>query len=66
MHILSYIPLHRTHFRTACQVLEQYCQYADGMHGRWAVKEDGHAEPSVRTMIKPLLNLFHGEKGSKK
>jgi len=48
------------------QVLAEYCQYADAMLGRWAVKGDGHMEPGVRTMIKPLLNLFHGEKGSKK
>ena len=30
--------------------------------GHWAVKADGHCDPSVRTLMRPILNLFHGEK----
>lgn len=33
---------------------------------RWAIKEDGHREPNARTLLKPVLNLFHGERGSKR
>lgn len=47
-------------------VLQQYAEYADGIQGRWAINDDGHQNPSVRAMMKPVLNLFHGEKGSKK
>lgn len=48
------------------QVLRDYAAYAGSMQGRWGVRDDGHQEPSVRAMMKPILNLFHGEKGSKK
>uniref|UniRef100_A0A7S3R3J5 DUS-like FMN-binding domain-containing protein n=1 Tax=Dunaliella tertiolecta TaxID=3047 RepID=A0A7S3R3J5_DUNTE len=48
------------------QVLSEYSKYADTMVGSWGCKPDGHKEPSVRTVFKPLLNLFHGEKGSKR
>jgi hypothetical protein len=48
------------------QVIRDYCKYADSMIGRWAVKEDGHKHPSVRVLIRPLLNLFHGERKSKR
>ena len=41
------------------EVLRTYAEYADGMIGRWCVKEDGHRVPSVRTMTKPLLGMFH-------
>lgn len=30
------------------------------------MKEDGYANPSVRTVLKPLLNLFHGERKGKR
>jgi hypothetical protein len=33
---------------------------------RWAIKDDGHRDPSARTLLKPALNLFHGERGSKR
>lgn len=48
------------------QVLADYCKYADPMLGRWFVKPDGHKSPSMRVLIRPLLNMFHGERGSKK
>ncbi|KIZ03210.1 tRNA-dihydrouridine synthase A [Monoraphidium neglectum] len=48
------------------EVLERYCEYSDGMLGRWAIKEDGHREPNARALLKPVLNLFHGEHGSKR
>lgn len=46
-------------------VLERYAAYAADAHGRFGVKKDGYANPSVRAMFKPLLNLFHGEPRSK-
>ncbi len=49
-----------------CQVLRDYAAYAAAMQGRWEVKPDGHQEPNVRALMKPILNLFHGEKGTKK
>lgn len=36
------------------------------MVGRWHVKDDGHRDPSVRTLLRPILNLFHGEQNCKK
>ena len=48
------------------QVLQDYCAYADPMIGRWHVKDDGHKHPNVRGLAKPLLNLFHGERGNKR
>ena len=33
---------------------------------RWRVREDGSVDPNVRAIIKPLLNLFHGEHGGKR
>jgi tRNA-dihydrouridine synthase A len=51
---------------SAClQVIERYCKYADGMVGRWFVNGNGYKSPSIRTLVKPLLNLFHGEKRNK-
>lgn len=48
------------------QVLRDYCTYADAMVGRWNVKDDGHKQPNVRALVKPILNLFHGERGNKR
>ncbi|KXZ44463.1 hypothetical protein GPECTOR_67g303 [Gonium pectorale] len=47
-------------------VIARYREYAEPMVGRWHVKADGHADPSVRTLMRPLLNLFHGEPGCKR
>jgi hypothetical protein len=48
------------------QVLEQYGKYADAMIGKWLVRDNGQKNPNVRTVFKPLLNMFHGERGSKR
>lgn len=40
------------------QVLEEYVEYADSVKGRY----NPH-RPSLRALIMPLINLFHGEKG---
>jgi hypothetical protein len=34
--------------------------------GRWQVKADGHQDPNIRLLVKPLLNLFHGDKGGRR
>ncbi|KAL3677004.1 hypothetical protein R1sor_026952 [Riccia sorocarpa] len=41
------------------QILEQYALYADSTMGRY-----GPHRPNIRTMLKPLLNLFHAEPGA--
>ena len=41
------------------QVLQAYATYADEMVGSWVVKADGYRAPSVRTLVKPLLGMFH-------
>ncbi|XP_039121041.1 tRNA-dihydrouridine(20/20a) synthase-like [Dioscorea cayenensis subsp. rotundata] len=41
------------------QVLEQFQIYGDSI-----LKEDGRKKPNVRQLVKPLLNLFHGERGN--
>lgn len=33
---------------------------------RWQIKEDGHKDPNLRVLAKPLLNLFHGDRGCKR
>ncbi|KAG2489199.1 hypothetical protein HYH03_012224 [Edaphochlamys debaryana] len=48
------------------EVIAAYREYAESMHGRWSVKADGHHDPSVRTLMRPLLNLFRGEGGCKR
>lgn len=48
------------------QVIESYCKYADSMVGRWSVKDDGYQTPSLRVLLKPLYNMFHGERGGRK
>ena len=36
------------------------------MVGRYGIRPDGTPSPNVRTLVKPLLNLFHGERGCKR
>ena len=48
------------------QVLEDYALYGDAMLGRFGARTDGTPSPNVRTLVKPLLNLFHGERGCKR
>eukprot|EP00850_Spirogloea_muscicola_P007232 SM000036S13276 [mRNA] locus=s36:352871:357132:+ [translate_table: standard] len=42
------------------QILEDYCAYAD-----CALHTLGPNNPSLHTLIKPLLGLFHGERGAR-
>jgi hypothetical protein len=30
------------------------------------VKDDGYHDPNIRVMVRPILNLFHGDRGGKK
>ena len=47
--------------------MRDYAAYADPLIGRWSAQHtDGHKDPGVRLLVKPLLNLFHGEAGSKR
>ncbi|PSC72239.1 tRNA-dihydrouridine synthase A [Micractinium conductrix] len=48
------------------QVLADYAAWADGMIGHWRVEADGFKSPNVRTLVKPLLGMFHGEPRAKK
>ena len=48
------------------QVLEDYATYGDSVLGKWFVRPKGQKNPNVRTVFKPLLNMFHGERGSKR
>lgn len=48
------------------QVLTEYAAYGDSVLGKWFVRENGQQNPNVRTVFKPLLNMFHGERGSKR
>lgn len=52
--------------RVARQVLERYVEYADAVLGRFGVRPDGSGTPNVRTVSRPLLNLFVGEPGGRK
>ena len=36
------------------------------MIGKWLVRPNGQKMPNVRAVFKPLLNMFHGERGSKR
>lgn len=48
------------------QVMREYAAWADRMIGHWKVEADGHKSPNVRTLVKPLLGMFHGEPRAKK
>ncbi|KAK9804135.1 hypothetical protein WJX73_003545 [Symbiochloris irregularis] len=50
---------------TRRQVLEKYIGYAESVIGRFGTKSDGSPVPTMRSTVKPLLALFHGEKGCK-
>ena len=40
--------------------LEKYVEYADDTIGRYGTAKDGYRIPSVRHMMHPIQNLFHG------
>lgn len=50
------------------QVLKEYAAYADGVLERFkaAPPADGWRGPSLRTLVKPLLGMFHNEPRGKK
>lgn len=49
------------------EVLQKYAEYGDGVLGRFGSKEGGAVRyPSVRTVAKPLLGLFHGSPGGRR
>lgn len=60
------IALALTHGRRYVQIIEAYCRYADAMVGRWSIQADGYQTPSLRALLKPLYNIFHGERGGRK
>lgn len=47
-------------------MLAKYVEYADAVVGRYGVKPDGSRMPNVRTVARPLLNLFVGEPSGRK
>jgi tRNA-dihydrouridine synthase A len=53
-------------FNSRREVLQAYAKYADDMIGRWNIREDGNRYPSVRTLTKPLLAMFHNAPRGKK
>lgn len=55
-----------THGTAGTQVIEAYCRYADAMVGHWSTKDDGYQTPSLRVLLKPLYNIFHGERGGRR
>eukprot|EP00884_Botryococcus_braunii_P005869 jgi/Botrbrau1/15283/Bobra.97_1s0009.2 len=48
------------------QVLEQYSVYGDSMVGRWGRRPDGAVQPGVRSIIIPILGMFHGQPGARR
>ncbi|GAX83434.1 hypothetical protein CEUSTIGMA_g10859.t1 [Chlamydomonas eustigma] len=52
--------------RSRREVLERYTEYCDAIMGKFGIRSDGHMEPNVRLLFKPLLGLFHAEPGSKR
>lgn len=48
------------------QVLAKYVKYADEVVGRFGIKPDGSRSPNIRTVARPLLNLFVGEPSGRK
>ena len=47
-------------------MLAKYVEYADAVVGRFGVRPDGSRSPNVRTVARPLLNLFVGEPSGRK
>jgi tRNA-dihydrouridine synthase A len=42
------------------EFLDKYAEYADETVGRFGTAKDGYRVPSVRHMMHPIQNLFHG------
>ena len=47
-------------------MLKDYAAFADAMHGKWGTAADGTRKPTLRVLMKPIINLFHGEPGCKR
>ena len=47
-------------------MLESYACYAESAVGKFGLKPNGSPVPTLRTVVKPLLALFHGDKGCKR
>lgn len=48
------------------QVLLDYAAIADSRIGSGGKDKKGNSHPSFRVLVKPILNIFHGEAGCKK
>jgi len=48
------------------ELLRQYVAFGDAVVGRFGQNAEGHQYPNVRAVVKPLLALFHGERGNKR
>ena len=36
------------------------------MIGKWGTKRDGTPSPNLKALVKPLIGMMHGERGTKK
>ena len=36
------------------------------MIGKWGIKKDGTPSPNLKALVKPLIGMMHGERGTKK
>ncbi|GMH32913.1 hypothetical protein BSKO_00747 [Bryopsis sp. KO-2023] len=48
------------------QALLDYAAIADSRIGSGGIDSKGKSHPSMRVLVKPALNMFHGQKGCKK
>lgn len=48
------------------QVLRDYAAYGDAVLGKFTNADTAAKHPNVRTVVKPILGLFHGAKGGKR
>ena len=48
------------------QVLARFAEYGDAVVGRFGAKDTGARYPNVRTVVKPLLGLFHNAPGGRR
>lgn len=54
------------HLSLLLQVLDEYAKYADSVIGKWGSKRDGTPSPNLKALVKPLIGMMHGERGTKK
>ena len=46
--------------------MEEYATYGDSVLGKWGTKKDGTPTPNLKALVKPLIGMMHGERGTKK